>query len=99
MMLQLGKELEDMGVNSICIKDMAGIMSPKEAYELVKVLKDTVKIPVFLHTHCTTGLGPLTYLKAIEAGCDGIDTSISAFSGNFPTSTETLNSMPKAIRI
>lgn len=89
---KLGKELEDMGVNSICIKDMAGIMSPKEAYELVKVLKDTVKIPVFLHTHCTTGLGPLTYLKAIEAGCDGIDTSISSFSGGTSQpSTETLN--------
>lgn len=89
---KLGKELEDMGVNSICIKDMAGIMSPKEAYDLVKVLKATVKIPVFLHTHCTTGLGPLTYLKAVEAGCDGIDTSISAFSGGTSQpSTETLN--------
>lgn len=89
---KLGKELENMGVNSICIKDMAGIMSPKEAYDLVKVLKTTVKIPVFLHTHCTTGLGPLTYLKAIEAGCDGIDTSISSFSGGTSQpSTETLN--------
>lgn len=89
---KLGKELENMGVNSICIKDMAGIMSPKEAYDLVKVLKATVKIPVFLHTHCTTGLGPLTYLKAIEAGCDGIDTSISSFSGGTSQpSTETLN--------
>lgn len=89
---KLGKELEDMGVNSICIKDMAGIMSPKEAYELVKILKDTVKIPVFLHTHCTTGLGPLTCLKAVEAGCDGIDTAISSFSGGTSQpSTETLN--------
>lgn len=89
---KLGKEMEDMGVNSICIKDMAGIMSPKEAYELVKILKDTVKIPVFLHTHCTTGLGPLTCLKAVEAGCDGIDTAISSFSGGTSQpSTETLN--------
>jgi len=89
---ELGKELENMGVNSICIKDMAGIMSPKESYELVKTLKETVKIPIFLHTHCTTGLGPLTYLKAIEAGCDGIDTAISSFSGGTSQpSTETLN--------
>lgn len=89
---KLGKQLENMGVNSICIKDMAGIMSPKEAYELVKALKETVKLPVFLHTHSTTGLAPMTYLKAIEAGCDGIDTAISSFSGGTSQpSTETMN--------
>lgn len=89
---KLGKELENMGVNSICIKDMAGIMSPKEAFDLISTLKSTVKVPIFLHTHCTTGLGPLTYLKAIEAGCDGIDTAISSFSGGTSQpSTETLN--------
>ena len=92
----LGKQLENMGVSSICIKDMAGIMSPKEAYELVSLLKDTVKIPIFLHTHCTTGLGPLTYLKGVEAGCDGIDTAISSFSGGTSQpSTETLNYLLK----
>ncbi len=79
--VELGKELEQMGVNSICIKDMAGIMGPQEAYDLIKALKETVKLPIFLHTHSTTGLGPITYLKAIEAGCDGIDTAISSFSG------------------
>lgn len=89
---KLGKQLENMGVNSICIKDMAGIMSPKEAYDLVKALKETVKLPVFLHTHSTTGLGPITYFKAVEAGCDGIDTAISSFSGGTSQpATETLN--------
>jgi len=89
---RLGKQLESMGVNSICIKDMAGIMGPKEAYDLVKVLKESVKVPVFLHTHSTTGLAPITYLKAVEAGCDGIDTAISSFSGGTSQpATETLN--------
>ena len=78
---QMGKELEAMGVNSICIKDMAGIMGPDEAYKLIKALKSSVKVPVFLHTHATTGLGPMTYLKAVEAGCDGIDCAISSFAG------------------
>ena len=88
----MGKELEKMGVHSICIKDMAGIMGPQEAYDLVKALKQTVKLPVYLHTHSTTGLGPITYTKAIEAGCDGIDTAISSFSGGTSQPpTETMN--------
>lgn len=77
----MGKQLESMDVHSICIKDMAGIMGPQEAYDLVSALKSSTKLPVFLHTHSTTGLGPMTYLKAVEAGCDGIDTAISSFSG------------------
>jgi len=89
---KLGKQLENMGVSSICVKDMAGIMSPKEAYDLVKALKSTVELPVYLHTHSTTGLAPMTYLKAIEAGCDGIDTAISSFSGGTSQpSTEALS--------
>ncbi len=88
----MGRQLEDMGVDSICIKDMAGIMGPKEAYDLVKALTESVKIPVVLHTHSTTGLGPMTYLKAIEAGCSGIDCAISSFSGGTSQpSTETLD--------
>ena len=88
----MGKELEAMGVNSICIKDMAGIMGPQEAYDLISALKSNVKVPVFLHTHATTGLGPVTYMKAIEAGCDGIDTAISSMSGGTSQpATETLN--------
>ncbi len=92
MYVKIGKELESMGVHSICIKDMAGIMSPKEAYELVKALKENARVPVFLHTHSTTGLGILTYLKAVEAGVDGIDTAISSFSGGTSQPpTETLD--------
>lgn len=88
---EMGKQLESLGVNSVCIKDMAGIMGPQEAYDLVKALKENVKIPIFLHTHSTTGLGPITYAKAVEAGCDGIDTAISSFSGGTSQpSTETL---------
>lgn len=75
------QEMEKMGVDSICIKDMAGVMSPQEAYDLVKALKGSVKIPVVVHTHCTTGLAYMTYLKAIEAGADVIDTAACCFSG------------------
>lgn len=90
--VNLGIELDKIGVNSICIKDMAGIMGPQEAYDIIKALKDVVKKQVFLHTHSTTGLAPLTYLKAIEAGCDGIDTAISSFSGGTSQpATESMN--------
>ena len=90
--IKLAKDMESMGVQSICIKDMAGIISPKEAYELVGALKENVKLPIILHTHCTTGLGPMTLLKAAEAGVDVIDTAISSFSGGTSQpATETLN--------
>ncbi len=71
------KTLEEMGADSICVKDMAGLLLPYDAYELVKLLKETVRIPIQLHTHYTTGLGSMTYLKAVEAGVDVIDTAIS----------------------
>ena len=71
------KRLEEMGANSICIKDMAGLLLPMEAYDLVKALKETLKVPVELHTHYTSGVGSMTYLKAIEAGCDIVDCAIS----------------------
>ncbi len=79
--LELVKELKQMGVASICIKDMAGILSPKSCYDLVSAIKDAVDLPVVLHTHCTTGLAFMTYLKGIEAGADVIDTALSPFSG------------------
>ena len=79
--VKLAKELEPMGVQSICIKDMAGIMDPQEAYDLVKAIKENVKLPLVVHTHSTTGLGPITLQKAVEAGADVIDTAISSFSG------------------
>ncbi len=85
------KELESMGAGSICIKDMAGIMTPKQAYELVKAIKESVKLPVIVHTHCTAGLAYMTCLKAAEAGADVIDTAVSCFSGGTSQpATETL---------
>jgi oxaloacetate decarboxylase alpha subunit len=90
--VKLAKELEEMGVDSICIKDMSGIMGPQEAYDMISALKDTVSKPIVLHTHSTTGLGPITYFKAVEAGCDVIDCAISAFAGGTSQPpTESLN--------
>ena len=89
--VKLAKEMQAMGVSSICIKDMAGIMTPKEAYELVSALKDAIDLPVVVHTHSTTGTAFMTYLKAVEAGADVIDTAISPFSGGTSQpATETL---------
>ncbi len=86
------KELENMGVSTICVKDMAGTMTPYEAYELIGAIKNEVKIPVVLHTHCTTGMAYMTYMKAIEAGVDVIDTATSCFSGGTSQpATETIN--------
>ena len=79
--VEMVKELAQMGVGSICIKDMAGILTPAAAYDLVAAIKDAVDLPVVMHTHCTTGLAYMTYLKGIEAGADVIDTAISPFSG------------------
>ncbi len=74
------KQLEEMGADSICIKDMAGLLKPYEAYDLVKTLKDSVKVPIQLHTHATAGLASMTLLKAVEAGVDVVDTAISPLS-------------------
>ena len=89
--VELGMKLESMGCHSLCIKDMAGIMSPKACYDLVTELKKDVNIPIYVHSHTTTGLAPMTLLKAIEAGADGVDTAISIFSGGTShMSTESL---------
>lgn len=89
--VKLAKEMEEMGASSICIKDMSGLLTPYYAYDLVKALKETVKVPIQLHSHCTSGLAPMTYLKAIEAGVDIVDTAISPFSlGTSQPSTEPL---------
>ena len=89
---KLAKDMENMGVSTICVKDMAGVMSPAEAYDLVSAIKKSVKLPVVVHTHCTTGLAFMTYLKAAEAGADVIDTATSCFSGgSSQPATETLN--------
>ena len=90
--VKMVKELKEMGASTICIKDMAGIMGPQEAYDLVSAIKDAVPgMPIDLHTHSTTGLAFMTYLKAVEAGCDIIDTAISPMSGGTSQpATETL---------
>ncbi|MCI5970235.1 MAG: oxaloacetate decarboxylase subunit alpha [Clostridia bacterium] len=88
---KMAKELEEMGADSICIKDMAALLVPYEAYNLVKALKETVKIPIQLHTHCTSGVGEMTYLKAIEAGVDVVDCAISPMAlGTSQPATEPL---------
>ena len=79
--VSLAKEVEAMGADSLCIKDMAGVLLPEVAYELVKKLKETVKLPIELHSHCTGGIMEMTYMKAIEAGVDIIDTALSPLSG------------------
>ena len=88
----LAKQLEEMGADSICLKDMAGLLMPPGAFDLIKDLKQTVKIPIFLHAHCNNGLAEMAYFKAIEAGVDGIDCAISSFSsGSSQPPTETMH--------
>ena len=92
--LKKAKDIEDIGATSLAIKDMAGLLRPNTCYELVKKLKKNLKIPIFLHTHSTTGLSDATNLKAYEAGVDNIDTSISSFSNLYAhTATESFISM------
>lgn len=87
----IAKKIEDMGANSLCIKDMAGLLTPYKAEELVKVLKSTVSIPIDLHTHYTSGVASMTYMRAIEAGCDIIDTAMSPFAlGTSQPATEVM---------
>jgi pyruvate/oxaloacetate carboxyltransferase len=78
--LEKGKIQEGMGADSLCIKDMGGLLAPYDVYELVKALKRAVRIPIQLHTHYTSGMGSMTYLKAIEAGVDIIDTALAPFA-------------------
>ena len=92
--LDVSKKIEDLGATSLAIKDMAGLLRPNTAYELIKKLKKNLKIPVYLHTHSTTGLADATNFKAYEAGVDNIDTSISSFSNLYAhTATESFISM------
>ena len=87
----MAKRIEDMGAKSLCIKDMAGLLVPVKATELVEALKESVDIPIDLHTHYTSGVASMTYMKAVEAGCDIIDTAISPFAmGTIQTATEVM---------
>lgn len=89
--LKLIKEFEDAGADSICIKDMSGILLPYEAYKLVKAIKEITDLPIELHNHCTSGIAEMTILKGIEAGVDIVDTAISPLSsGTSQPCTESL---------
>ncbi len=92
--ISLAKNIEDIGAKSLAIKDMAGLLRPNVGFDLIKKLKKNLKIPIYLHTHSTTGLADATNLKAYEAGVDNIDTSISSFSNLYAhTATESFISM------
>ncbi len=87
----MAKKIEEMGANSICIKDMAGLLTPYKAEELVKSLKSATSLPIELHTHYTSGVASMTYLKAVEAGCDIIDTAMSPLAlGTSQPATEVM---------
>ncbi len=89
--LDLGRQIEDMGAHSLCIKDMAGLLKPYDAYALVSGLKEQLDIPIHMQCHATTGMSTATYLKAIEAGIDNVDTAISSMSMTYGHSaTESL---------
>ncbi len=78
--LRLAENLADMGVQIICLKDMGGMLAPYAAYEIIKKIKSRISLPLHLHSHCTAGLAPMSYMMAIEAGADIIDTAIAPFS-------------------
>lgn len=87
----IAKRIEDMGANSICIKDMAGLLVPYAATELVSALKESTDLPIQLHTHYTSGVASMTYMKAVEAGCDVIDTAMSPLAlGTSQPATEVM---------
>ena len=89
--MEMAKRVEDMGADSLCIKDMAGLLVPAKATELVQALKDSTSLPVELHTHYTSGVASMTYMKAVEAGADIIDTAMSPFSmGTSQPATEVM---------
>ena len=89
--LKVARDLAEMGADSICIKDMAGLLAPYDAYDLVKALKAEIPLPIHLHTHYTSGMASMTYLKAIEAGVDIVDCALSPFAmGSSQPATEAL---------
>ena len=89
--MDIARKIEDMGADSLCIKDMAGLLVPVEAERLIKALKEATRLPVELHTHYTSGVASMTYMKAVEAGCDIIDTAMSPFAlGTSQPATEVM---------
>ncbi len=79
--VQMAVELEEIGCDSICVKDMAGLITPKAASDLIRALKKAVRLPLSLHSHCTSGVAPLSYEAAVQAGVDILDTAMGPFSG------------------
>jgi len=94
--VKMAEELEAMECDSLCIKDMAGLISPKAAFDLITALKERISIPVCLHSHCTSGMAPLSYMMACEAGVDILDTAFSPFSGG--TSQPSTEAVVAALR-
>lgn len=89
--IKLISAMESMGADSVCIKDMAGILTPAEADKIIKSLKCKITIPIHLHSHCTGGLAPITYIQGIEAGCGAVDTAVSPFAmGTSQPATEVI---------
>jgi len=89
--VDIAKQLVEMGIDSLCIKDMAGLLAPYDAYELVSRLKKEINVPIQVHSHYTSGMASMTYLKAIEAGADVVDTALSPFAlGTSQPPTETI---------
>ncbi|MDO4432459.1 MAG: oxaloacetate decarboxylase subunit alpha [Aerococcaceae bacterium] len=93
--VDLAKKMAQLGADSLCIKDMAGVLTPQKSFELVSRIKDSVDLPLEVHTHATSGIAEMTYLKAVEAGADIIDTAISSFAGG--TSQPATESMACAL--
>lgn len=90
--VQLAKQFETMGADSICIKDMAGLLLPQPAYDLITAIKREVSIPIQVHSHCTSGVAPMVYVKCVEAGAEIIDTAMSPFAmGTSQPATEVMN--------
>jgi pyruvate carboxylase subunit B len=94
--VSLALELEKEGCDSLCVKDMAGLLTPKDALALIQGLKRSVSLPISVHSHCTSGVAPLTYMAAIEAGADIVDTALGPFSGG--TSQPPTESIAAAFR-
>jgi len=79
--VRMALELENLGCDSVCVKDMAGLITPKATYDLISALKKAIHLPISLHSHCTSGVAPLSYLAAVQAGVDILDTALGPFSG------------------
>lgn len=94
--VKMAKELEELGCDSLCIKDMAGLISPQNAYDLISAMKDEISIPIDLHCHCTSGMAPMSYIFAAQAGVNILDTAMSPFAGG--TSQPPTESMVAALQ-